>query len=208
MISYTKFSDKVFNWSYRWRSKYFRPLLALLTKLKVSPNDITFFRLLFILPLIYFFFIRINLLWMALFYILFWVVDLLDGALARYQNKSSDRGKFLDTVADVFVYSFMLIGMIYVGVGGAILFSYQILIHITVYLLAIIKKQEGQKTDWLINPKPDLTYLKFSAHTILGLYVFFNIDIIEWGFALINILMTILSLYYFYSIYNKKVWKS
>ena len=41
MISYSKFSDRVFEYTYKWREKYFKPILKLLDKMRIKPNDIT-----------------------------------------------------------------------------------------------------------------------------------------------------------------------
>jgi len=204
---YSKFSDKIFQSSYDWRSKYFQPVWKLLTKMGITANGITFFRLIFIIPLYLLSFVWPNIYWLAIFYIIFWLIDLLDGGLARYQSTSSDRGKFLDIFVDVFMYSFVLVCLMNFNYASLTIIAYQILIHITVYVLAIIKKQEGKKTDWIILPKPDLTYLKFTAHAIWFLAVFFNFNIINEAFTLINLYMTFLSLYYFITIINKKVWK-
>lgn len=204
---YTKFADKIFESSYAWRTKYLQSLWRLLTRIGLTANDITFFRLVFIIPLYLLSVIWPNLFWFAIVYILFWLFDLLDGGLARYQKTASDRGKFLDVFVDVFVYSVTLLLLLFFSLGNSLIFAYQILIHASVYILAIVSKYEGAKTDWIILPKPDLTYLKFTAHAILLIAVLFNLEIINIGFMILNAYMSVLALYYFYKIYRKKIWK-
>lgn len=203
-MSYSKFSDKIFNKTYRWRAKYFRPLLKWLDGAGIKPDDITFARLIFILPIFYYLFLEINVFAAGVYYAVFWLVDTVDGALARYQHRSSDRGKFLDIFVDTFIHSFFLVGFINVAAGNAAIIAYQILIHGTLFLVAAVKKQEGKPSDWIINPKPDVTYFKFIGNLIFGLYVFFGINIIDPGIGILNILMSGWALYYFYCLYKKE----
>jgi phosphatidylglycerophosphate synthase len=187
--------------SINWRAKYFRSVLKLMAKLKITPNGITCFRLLFIFPLAYCFYLE-NLWGVLVFYLLFWLFDLLDGALARYLNIQSDKGRFLDSVVDNFMYAFLILGFIYLESAIVWLLAYNILIEITAQVLATIKKRAGQPSDWLIKVTPDIPYFKSLAHLLLILYLF-NLDILNIGFVFLNIWLTVTVFYYFKSIKKK-----
>ncbi len=196
---------KIFNWynnfkhsSYKWRSKYFRPFLKLLAELKITPNGVTSFRLLFILPLAYFFYLN-NLWGVLIIYSLFWFFDLIDGSLARYLNIQNDKGRFLDTLVDNFTYAFLILGFIYLHSALAWLLAFNIILELTVQILAIIKKRAKEKSDWLINAQADLPYFKTLAHLALIFY-FFGYNILNSFFVLINLLLLIVCLYYFFII--------
>jgi phosphatidylglycerophosphate synthase len=184
--------------SIAWRSKYFKPFLKLLVKLKITPNGLTVFRLLFVFPLTYYFYLG-NLWGVLIVYLLFWLLDLFDGSLARYLNKQNDKGRFIDSVVDNFMYAFLILGFIYIGSGIVWLLAYNILIEITAQILATIKKRAGQPSDWIISVTPDIPYFKSLAHLFLILFLF-EINIINPGFAFLNIWLSLTALYYLWKI--------
>jgi len=188
---YTKYKKD----SYKWRAKYFAPVLKLLTKLGCTANKVTVFRLIFVLPIAYCFYIEY--LWAVLFfYLIFWLLDLVDGSLARYQQKEHDKGRFLDSVVDNFMYSFAIIGFIYLESAIVWLLAANILLELTAQILATIKKRRGQPSDWLISVTPDIPYFKSLAHAGLLLFVF-GINILNPLFIFLNIWLSLTALYYF-----------
>ena len=195
--NFTKFRQ----WSYRWRAKYFQPVLKLLAQLKITPNQITTFRLIFVLPIAYYFYLG-NLLGVLVFYLIFWILDLFDGSLARHLNISNDRGGFLDSIVDHFVYSVIILGFIYLQAANIILLACNIIIQLFVNLLVNVKNWEKEETNWLIKVKPIVPYFKTLAHLFLFLY-FLGFDLLNPGFLILNIWMTGACLYYFFIIKNK-----
>ncbi|MFA5188273.1 MAG: CDP-alcohol phosphatidyltransferase family protein [Patescibacteria group bacterium] len=193
--------NKFRQWSYTWRAKYFQPILILLAKLKITPNQITTFRLLFIFPIAYYFYSN-NLTGVFIFYLLFWILDLFDGSLARHLNISNDKGGFLDSLVDHFVYSIIILGFIYLQAANIILLAYHLIIQLLVNFLVNVRNSGKEKSDWLFKVKPYLPYFKTLAHLFLFLY-FLGINFLNLGFLILNIWMTISSLYYFISIKNK-----
>src|SRR4030042_3652282 len=162
--SFTKFRQ----WSYKWRAKYFRPVLKLLAKLKITPNQITTFRLIFILPIAYYFY-RGNLLGVLIFYLIFWILDLFDGSLARFLKATNDKGGSIDAVVDHFVYSILILGFIYLQAADTLLLTYNIIIQLFVNLLVNVKNWHKGESDWLIKVKPIVPYFKTLAHLFLFL---------------------------------------
>jgi len=192
--NYTKFRQ----WSYSWRAKYFQPILKLLADWKITPNQITTFRLIFVLPIAYYFYLG-NLWGVLIFYIIFWILDLFDGSLARYLNISNDKGGFLDSLVDHFMYSALILGFIYLSAADSILLAYNILIQIIVNLLANVKNWEKGESDWFIKIRSLVPYFKNLAHLFLLLYVF-GINFLNPAFVILNLWMTIASFYYFFII--------
>ena len=97
----------------RFRQKVMQPLglpvAKLLSKLGISPNQVTV--LAFIISLISAYFISQNALIVGI--IIWWfsrILDGLDGVLARHAGKSSSFGSFLDISLDMLAYSFIIIG--------------------------------------------------------------------------------------------------
>ncbi|MCX6746049.1 MAG: CDP-alcohol phosphatidyltransferase family protein [Candidatus Parcubacteria bacterium] len=195
--NYTKFRQ----WSYQWRAKYFQPILKLLAKLKITPNQITTFRLIFVLPIAYYFYLN-NLFGVLVFYLIFWILDLFDGSLARFLNVTKDKGGFLDSLVDHFISSVIILGFIYLQAANPLILAYYILIQLFVNLLANIKRWENEESNWLIKVKPNVPYFKIIANIFLFLY-FLGLDFLNPGFLILNIWMTSACLYYFFIIKNR-----
>ena len=184
--------------SYQWRAKYFQPILKLLTKMKITPNQITLGRTVFFIPIIYCFFLE-NLTGVLIFYLLFWFFDLLDGSLARYQNVSHDKGRFLDSVVDNFAYGLIIVGFIYLEAAIVWLLAYNILIELTVQVLGTIRQKANWQSNWLINVQPDLPWFKSISHLVLFLF-YIGLDVLNPTYFILNILMTCLALYLLFKI--------
>ncbi len=182
--------------TYAWRARYYGPLVRALVRMGITANGITAARLFFIIPLAYFLFIRTN--WWAAFstYLLFWIIDTVDGSVARATSTATDRGKFLDVFVDNFVYSFLIISFIFLDAAPASLLAYHVLIQLTAYILGIIYANEGTPSDWIIKPQAEQQYNKIAAHTALFLYIV-SVDIMTIGFIIINSWLTVQSLYLF-----------
>lgn len=196
--SYQNFKKK----SYVWRAKYFKPVLKLLARIKITPNKITSFRLIFVLPIVFYFY-HGNLLGVLIFYLIFWTLDLVDGALARYLQTSNDKGRFLDSVVDNFMYAVLILGFIYLNVAPAWLLAYNIAIELFVQMLATIKKRYGQKSDWLISVTPDLPWFKSISHAVLLIY-FFGFDYLTPVYYILNIGLTVTALHFYFLIRKTK----
>lgn len=187
--------------SIEFRSKNFQPILKLLVKLKITPNQITTFRVIFLLPVIYYFYY--GRFWgVFIFYCIFWFLDLFDGALARYSNKSSDKGRFLDTFVDNFAYGIALIGFLYWQIALPWLLAANLLLEYSAQLLAIIKKQRNVPSDFIIKAQADLPYFKSVAHISLFCYIC-GIDFLNFAFGIINIVLLLIIIKYYFNIKNK-----
>ena len=78
-------------------------IVEILAKTKITPNQVTIFRLLFFVPLIAFFFARggyFNNLLAVFCYSLFFLLDHVDGQLARFKSMGSELGAFMEDFGD------------------------------------------------------------------------------------------------------------
>lgn len=102
----------------------------------VNPNTITMFGLLF--PVLFFICIMQDLYWLALIVFIFNAVDMLDGLVARAQNKVTAFGGFLDSTIDRFA-DFTVI----VAFGFAGIVDWEILLPLVMftYLISYIRSR-------------------------------------------------------------------
>lgn len=184
--------------SYKWRAKFFGPLLRFLQRRGVTANQITYLRALVLLVIMYFMFIRLSLVTSSIIYFLvFWGLDAIDGALARHAGTASDHGKFNDVIIDQTSYALFLMGLAFLGKADVFLLFLHVILSGLVYILAVIVKNFHRPTDWLIHAEPNLMYLKVIASVPILLLVLFKLNIMNLTFFALNIWMTILAFYYF-----------
>ncbi|MDP2696065.1 MAG: CDP-alcohol phosphatidyltransferase family protein [bacterium] len=178
----------------KWRGVVYGPILRLMDRAHLTADIITNLRL--IAGLIFLAWFAYAQLPAAIFILLVLISDTFDGSLARFQNKSSDRGKFLDIFVDHLIYSFIVLSLFQLG-AEPITIVYNIFIMPIVYLLATIKKEEFSDSDWIIRPYPRLSYLKAFVVVPFFLAVFFRVDLLLAGLGIANVIATVLAAYYF-----------
>ncbi len=180
------------------RGVLYKPLLALLTRFGITAFDVTNFRLAlaFAFLLVYFY---VSPYWSAIYLIVLYWLDTVDGALARHQNTSTDRGKFYDVLVDSIVYLFLVFTFVYYSVN-----IYHLLINLTlinyVYLLAIIKKNEHEKTDWIIAPYHLSGYVKMPAMLAFWAFHLFGMDYLNASLVISNVLAIMMFFFYYITI--------
>lgn len=94
--------------------KAVKPMVLLLAKTNVTPNQITVFNFLFFIPLSVFFFSKgdyISSLIGLVLLCLYGFVDFIDGMLARLKSMASRAGAWLDSTLDTITCSFVLISL-------------------------------------------------------------------------------------------------
>ena len=167
-----KFDYKLNNYIKPYQDKLLRPLVYVLTKLRLSAVAITYFSLLLMLS--YLFFIKKNSYWALLFLLLALFFDIVDGSLARYQGNNSDRGKFIDMFNDIIIFALFVWGLIYggylSGLTGMTLASTLIISKVLriAYFSAILKSDWHFKAFAGFTPN-SLVYLCYFAFFLLVL---------------------------------------
>jgi len=134
------------------------------------------------------------------------LLGLLGRALTIFQHKKNDRDIFLDMFVDYVLYAFLLV-LVNAVAGSYKVVAYNLFIIPLLYLLAIIKKQEFQTTDWIIKPSAQMTYVKALVYVAFFYHWFIENDtrFIYRSLIFSNYLATFLSLYYF--LYIQLRWK-
>jgi phosphatidylglycerophosphate synthase len=197
VMGYTDLEKKIVQKTYTWRNRFMGPLLSTLTKWGMTANKITYFRALITVGMLYELFVRGSFNGAIIVYVIFLLLDGLDGALARFQNASSDKGKFNDILIDQLTYALLTFGMAFLAIGSTGLLFFHVIISGTVYLLAVLAKNINKPSDWLIHAEPNLMYLKSFATIGLILLVIFKINVVDIFVFILNIWMTVLAFYYF-----------
>lgn len=207
-MTYREIERKFFNVSRDMRELVLQPLLKILTFLKISANQITYARVfIFVFGVMYPLFVKGELMIAILFYFFgFWLLDMLDGQLARHTKTDNDKGKFIDVYVDMMGYSFFIMGLAFLGVANIFILFYHVIIHGAVYIISIVQKNELVKSDWIIKPEANLVYFKFLAHLLVVIFIFLQINWMDLGFIILNIFMTISTIVYFIKM-QKQIYK-
>lgn len=196
--SYNQMESAAVQRSYKLREKIFGPLLRFLQRRGVTANQITYVRALVMMVIMYYMFIKLSLVIASVIYfIVFWGLDTIDGALARHAGTASDHGKFNDVLIDQTSYCLFLMGLAFLGKADVFLLFLNVILSGLVYTLAVIVKNFHRPTDWLIHAEPNLMYLKVVASVPILLLILFKINVMNLTFFALNIWMTILAFYYF-----------
>ena len=186
----------------KWRKLrdwLFSPLVRMLDKWDITPGGVTDFRLflaLIFLPTYYY-----NNLFAIAVITLELFLDMIDGSLARFQGKCSDRGHFMDVLVDALMYSMMVIT--FFGDANVLNIGLNLVFVNFLYLLATLKKNEGLKTDWIINPYPRSAYVWYLPMVAFYGYNLFEFNMIEISLLVSNTLSIFLFLFYYIALRSR-----
>jgi phosphatidylglycerophosphate synthase len=197
-------SDKLYHKSANFRDIFFRPLVVGLGALKITPNGLTFFGI--AVMLLYVFLMHYsNTRMAALCLISSVVLDSLDGVLARYLKMSSDRGKFLDVMADNFN-SFLFV----LGLATTHLVNPLIMIAYVYFMLLgktykVYLNSFNYQSDWLFRAVAGF-FTNFINYFSYALFVFSILESIDLNsfFLIMTVALAGYCLWHFILITNKK----
>ncbi len=193
----------------RKRDKLFLPITKILHQLGISANALSISKIFF--ATLYLLLIKDNLA-LAIFFLIIGgiLIDLLDGPLARYTNKASDRGKFIDTFLDQLVYVLFVWGLMIINVGNPIILSYNMLIIGSLYIMMIVNKNEGLESDWIIIPIIRANYYKATLEISIILHMFFSMDesVFNKIILIVNVIATIHFIYHLIAFSKKEYFKN
>jgi len=160
------------------RGRLLKPLLMALAGMRITPNHLTLLSLLMGLAFCPLF------LWgpkaAALALLLAHIIlDGLDGPLARFTGKASNRGSFTDTTADQVVVTFSTVTLIHAGDVGVWPGSLYIFFYCLVVIFAMVRSALAIPYSWLVRPR-----LFVYAWIPLELYVWRgSLDPVLWLFT-------------------------
>jgi phosphatidylglycerophosphate synthase len=153
--------------SENWREKIGTPLLY---HIPFQSHTITTFRLILAASFPFLILKFSTLAWTII--IISISLDAVDGMVARYQNKASDRGKFIDVLVDQLTFIFLGLGYILLIRTLSFQITCLIIIIPLTYLITIIRKNEKKPSDWLIKPQARLTGYKIAFLIIINSWLF------------------------------------
>ena len=180
----------------------FRPLYPLLTKIGATPNKISHFRLFLGLLGLYLIDQQYLISGSTIFLIAL-LLDSVDGGLARHQKRVSHRGMFIDRVCDYTLYTASVLTMLCLGEIGGFGGSYHVFIVFAAVILAIIARNEGKKSDWIIKPRAGLVWFMIAWYLSIAWWVLFDGHTIEKVLFWLNVLLTVTAIESYWVIYAR-----
>ena len=123
------------------------------SKLGLTPNQYTLISLFFAI-LAFYFLIKIDLILALIFFLLATLLDFIDGAVARFTQRETKKGAYLDTICDRYVEGIILLGFLFLPLKGFLLLPAGIWIFLaffgslmTTYVKAAAKEKELVTTE-------------------------------------------------------------
>jgi phosphatidylglycerophosphate synthase len=135
-----------------WRGRLLYPLLATLTRLRITPGHLTLLSLLAGLAFCPVFIWGSKLLAFGLL-LAHVILDGLDGPLARHTGKASNRGSFTDTTSDQVVVAFSTVTLIHTGYAGIWSGGLYIFFYTMVVIFAMVRSALAIPYSWLVRPR-------------------------------------------------------
>ncbi len=181
----------------RVRDLFSMPLARILNKTGLTPNMLT--GLGFCSFIVFFVLIVLQNKYALLFIIIGLSLDMFDGALARVQNKSSDRGKFVDVLFDAINFAIFVFALIYIqflsGFVGAV---FIFLISLS-KVLRMIYHARFLQTDWFFKSTAGFTPIFLIGLSYLFFYVhyFYGVLPMDYIFLIFSAIL-IFDIVYFY----------
>ncbi len=142
----------------QWRARYYAPLLRLCRWLHISASQVTVFRV--ILAAAYAVLILRSATVAIILIIASILLDTFDGALARYLKTDSDRGKFIDVLADQITFVFLCLGLIRCLPDLSHPIATAMVTIPLAYLMAMVSMNERKTSGWIIRPQARMTTYK------------------------------------------------
>lgn len=90
------------------------------SKLGLTPNQYTLISLFFAILALYFL-IKIDLILALIFFLLTTILDFIDGAVARFTQRETKKGAYLDTICDRYVEGIILLGFLFLPLKDLLL---------------------------------------------------------------------------------------
>ncbi|PIR71359.1 MAG: hypothetical protein COU43_03080, partial [Candidatus Nealsonbacteria bacterium CG10_big_fil_rev_8_21_14_0_10_37_25] len=93
---------------------------SIFSKLGLTPNQYTLISLVFVLVSFYFL-IKERLILALIFFLLAAFLDFIDGAVAKFLEKKTKKGAYLDTISDRYVEGIILLGFLFLPLADFLL---------------------------------------------------------------------------------------
>lgn len=132
-----------------------------------------------------------------------YLLDILDGDLARMLGLDSDLGKFEDINSDNFAVVILMLALINKGLIMGLLGGYYIFAATLSWWLSVIRKIGSVRSDWLFKPEASATLhiLRFWIVPILMIiYAFWRTDVFSVAISVVSVFLTIIMVCDYYQI--------
>jgi phosphatidylglycerophosphate synthase len=161
-----------------WRGRVLAPLLKVLAGIRVTPNHLTLLSLLAGLAFspVFLWVSRPAAFALLLAHVL---LDGLDGPLARFTGRASNRGSFSDTMADQVVVTFSTVTLIHAGHAGVWPGGLYIFFYCMVVLFAMVRNALAIPYAWLVRPR----LLIYAWMPVEVYYWRGSLDLLLWIFS-------------------------
>lgn len=156
------------------RTSVFKPFNRLFTTLGINADMISYLGVVFMIAFIF----VLPHHKIAAFWLLFarMMADIMDGPLARYQKKDSDRGKFVDVLMDNLAFAMFIIGVVGAGLMHGTTGSAYLFVTVLLVILMIIRYNLRHKSGWFFYASAGslpynfvyLSYLLFAIYAFGG----------------------------------------
>lgn len=149
---YSEEEGKFMRRSQELRGQLLGPLLTILARWRITPNHLTLLSLLAGLAFcpVFLWSSKLAAFGLLLAHVL---LDGLDGPLARYTQRASNRGSFTDTAADQIVITFSTLTLIHTGHAGAWPGGLYLFFYSVVVVFAMVRNALAIPYSWLVRPR-------------------------------------------------------
>lgn len=154
----TLFLDRLQTKTEHWRGLIFKPFLQLCERCHISANTITIFRLALAILFPFLIIAHPTLAWTLITISI--ALDAVDGSIARFTGSDTDRGKFIDVMADELTFALLYFGTLRLLPDLSLPLSATAWIILFLYLMGMVNRNEHTPSDWIIKPKVQYTIYK------------------------------------------------
>ena len=168
---YSEDEERVLGPWQRIRQFALAPVAALLARLGISPNTLSYTSVVFAIG--FFFLAPIN------FTIAFWLLvasiicDGLDGVEARLTRTNTPRGSFTDMFCDQAVVAFSVAGMVWRGNINPVLAILFVYLYTSLVIFLMLHQMLQVSSHWIVRPSRMVLFVG------IGLVYFFNINLLN-----------------------------
>jgi phosphatidylglycerophosphate synthase len=184
-------TTKAYDMIASWRDITLRPLSSILTKMKVTADMISYLSVASMAGFAILAGKNTNA--AILFIAIAILLDNIDGVVARYQKKDSDRGKLIDVCCDQITFSLFIIGMVYAGLLNGLTGIIYLCIMFLSKTFRAIFHSFYLKTDWHFKPVVGFTPTLIAAmsYAAYGVWYFTGLNLLNATSIIFSIILFI-----------------
>lgn len=185
------------------KDQYLGPVLFYLGKVGLTANVLSTLKVILAVPAMLL--AQHHLVGAAIIFLILYSLDVLDGSLARYQGKASDRGKFIDVLTDQLIYALAILTLIWNNFLDIKALAFNLWALTILYILVVIERNEDKPTDWIIKPVAKLGGYKwfFLVAVVAKIFGLLSTQVVNYVLWTTNILIALQIILVYTKIVNK-----